>query len=331
MWRICYFFPFFFMISAKGQPADSLFVVENQRSWLLIHKVQEGETVFSIARRYHVPPAILASENQVSYQTDLKPGKKLYVPTGAYNFIHNKDASAGQGTRPVYHRVDEEESLYRIARTSGVTQKKIQEWNGLEYPEISAGRRLLVGWIRYDATNMKEVKKNNMTVSYGQDLSAPDARETAVRGIPQSPPGAGTKKDSLPAAVIPPVKESLPPAPAWDSFSHFQPSDTLTEAGRVYLSQTYNGQSFTEEKGPAAFYDHKGASQVYYAFHNTAARGTIIKVINTGNGKYVFAKVLGPIPKTKLYHNCVIGISGNAKRELGVMGNKVWCSIQYAP
>jgi LysM repeat protein len=350
----------FLLISTitQARQNDSMYVIEKDRSWLLIHRVQEDETVFSIARKYHVPPAMLASENNVSYQTVLTPGKKIYVPIGAYNFLNDPAQVRSSETRPLYYRVAEDMTLYKVARVSGVTQRKLQDWNQLDYLEITAGMRLLVGWVRFDATNMQEVgKKKGIQVSY-------DAQEEETKHVSwkisekklaqiQEP----EEKNEIHSPVTPTVTDNkmlapnrgiihrdtmkvLAATPSQDHDTHdslkdpmalYDPSDSLTEAGRVYLQQTYLGQSVTEEKGPAAFYDHSGPADVYFAFHNTAPRGKIIKVTNPGNGKYVFVKVLGPIPQTKLYHNCIIGLSGNAREALGVVGNKSWCTLQYAP
>jgi hypothetical protein len=87
------------------------------------------------------------------------------------------------------------------------------------------------------------------------------------------------------------------------------------------------------DKGTAVFFDMPGKAKgnKFYAFHNLARRGTIIKIYNPGNDKVVFAKVLGPIPTTKQNHNSIIGISGGAKAKLGTNQTKLWCEVSYAP
>jgi hypothetical protein len=100
------------------------------------------------------------------------------------------------------------------------------------------------------------------------------------------------------------------------------------------MMQTNSEQVVTEEKGTAVFFENKGklsSSKVIYALHNTAKRGTIIKVYNPGTDKTVFVKVLGSIPDTKMYHNCVIGIGSSAKELLMVTEEKAWCELKYAP
>ena len=97
----------------------------------------------------------------------------------------------------------------------------------------------------------------------------------------------------------------------------------------LYNSQTSNGLNVLTEKGTAVFFEKTGKSNVYYAFHNTTKRGTVIRVFNPGTNKTIFVKVLGPIPDTKLYSGSIIGITSAAKEALGITDNKAWCELSY--
>jgi len=99
----------------------------------------------------------------------------------------------------------------------------------------------------------------------------------------------------------------------------------------TYARQTNNGTNVLTEKGTAVFFERAGKSNVCIAFHNTAVRGTIIKVYNPGNGKVIYARVLGPIPNTKQYANSIVGLSAQGKEALGVTDSKTWCELSYSP
>ena len=114
--------------------------------------------------------------------------------------------------------------------------------------------------------------------------------------------------------------------PKTDSIKPMVPGDLDIE----YNKQTNNGSNVLTEKGTAVFFEKSGKSGVYLAFHNSTPRGTIIKVYNPGTGKTTYVKVLGPIPDTKQYANCIIGISEAAKEALGVTDNKAWCELSYS-
>jgi LysM repeat protein len=99
----------------------------------------------------------------------------------------------------------------------------------------------------------------------------------------------------------------------------------------AFNRQTNNGSNVLTEKGTAVFFEKPGKNNVFYAFHNSSVRGSIIKVTNPGTGKTIYVKVLGPIPDTKLYANSIIGICNSAKEALGVGDNKAWVELSYSP
>lgn len=98
----------------------------------------------------------------------------------------------------------------------------------------------------------------------------------------------------------------------------------------TFNRQTNNGLNILTEKGTAVFFEKPGKNNVYFAFHNATARGSVIKVSNPGTGKTIYVKVLGPLPNTKLYSGSIIGISNAAKEALGVTDNKAWCELSYS-
>jgi|GEM_PF-1188749 len=96
-----------------------------------------------------------------------------------------------------------------------------------------------------------------------------------------------------------------------------------------FNQQTSNGTNVLSEKGAAVFFDKPGKNTMYFAFHNTQPRNTIIKVTNPDNNKSIFVKVIGPIPNTKNFSNCLIAISNAAKEDLGVTENRSWVELAY--
>jgi LysM repeat protein len=103
------------------------------------------------------------------------------------------------------------------------------------------------------------------------------------------------------------------------------------ELDSAYNVQTRNGTNTISEKGTAAFFEKAGNNKVYYAFHNTSNRGTIIKVTDPGTSRTVYVKVLGPIPDTKTNANSIIVISNGAKEALGITDTKGWVELSYSP
>jgi murein DD-endopeptidase MepM/ murein hydrolase activator NlpD len=286
-------------------------VIHKKDNLVIEHKVKKGETVFSVARRYHVPPSMLADINNMTYKTELKDGATVDIPLAVYNHINEAPDYMGD-VRPLYYKVGYKEDMSRVVKIAGVPQRKIEKWNNLPNSSIRDGQELMVGWVLFDNTPVK------------QEVKEPD-NITRARGD-WSTRGAGHQEQKItPERTL----DNLQP----DTVIVIRKADTVkqvSEAEELYLSQTMNEQRVIEEKGPATFFaSANSAPKSIYAFHNTARKGSIIKVFNPGTGKSVFVKVIGAIPATAQYYNSIIGISAAAKRELGVKENKMFCEITY--
>lgn len=277
--------------SLYAQTRDSLFVSYEKERLVIHHKVSLGETVFMLARRYHVPAAVLADANGLTYSDGLEKGQKVYIPVGPYNQQTTKPVNGS--ARPVYYKVSATDNLYRISKMASLTQHDVQEFNDLPDNTIRPGQVLMLGWVAYD---VKDIPSGN-------------------------PPVVEKKEDKYETVIVMPQQQDT------------TRQRVLTNEEKLYLQQTNNEQAVFDEKGTAVFYEMPGkvgSKRTFFAFHNTVAKGTIIKVYNPGTEKTTFVKVLGPIPGTKQYHGSVIAISEGAKQALGVTDNRTWCELKYA-
>ncbi len=297
-------------VHSEGTQSDTLRVVFYEDNWAIEHTVKLGETVFMLAKKYHVPPAMLADVNKVTYSTGFKEGQLLYVPLGAYNQV-KKNNTGRTDLRPLNYIVTESDNLFRLAHMAGVKQRTLQSWNGMSDNYIEPGQSLFVGWVLHDMLSKPFASSNN------EDVNEVDDEEDDVIAKPKQLYDTFTKVVDGQTVIV------------------LKKRDSLTKTERKYVTQTNNEQNMVEESGTATFYEMKGKvsanKEYFYAFHNQAKVGTIIKVHNPGTDKTVFVKVLGTIPETKQYHNSVIGISSGAKKELMVVEDKAWCELRYAP
>lgn len=272
-----------------------MFVMEKNGKWMIPHAVKEGETVFTIARNYHVPPAMLTDANGINYGTTLSTGSIVNIPLSAYNLLSQKPANSDE--RELYYHAQDRDNLFRIAQYAGVKQKQLQEWNNLTDNNIYPGQSLFVGWVLYDATNTTAVNPANKPAVKTQIV--PDATNI-----------------SLPDTTVKTTNTALEE----NTFSSQTTNGTnvITEKGKIVF---FDMVGKVKTRG----------GNIYYAFHATAPRGRVIKVYDPGTDKTVYAKVLGPLPQTKQYAGAIMGISAGAKQVLGVNENKAWCEISYAP
>ncbi len=296
-------FLFFFMLPAAVASAqDTLWVKQKEGHPYLLHRVQSGETLFLLSRKYSVPPAALADLNGVGYQDGLPSGTKFRIPVDQYNFIRIESVVK---SRPIFYRAGEEDDLRSISRMFNVPQSAIQRWNSMSNPDIEAGDVLQVGWVAYDKAQAP--------------FSAPDTTKAAPVAVVSKTSATTTTKPVLSKATIP--SKTTPVNDTAEEESAFE---------QLYEQQTA-GVSQNEESGAAVFYPlrTKAAEGVYYAFHNTALRGTILKVTNPASGTTIYAKVIGTIPNLKEYHNAIIGLSNNAVQTLKATDRRMFCKIKY--
>ncbi|MEI8278991.1 MAG: LysM peptidoglycan-binding domain-containing protein [Bacteroidota bacterium] len=291
-----------FSTASFAQKSDSLYVGTQEGEWVMSYKPKKNETIFQVSQRFHVPTAVLADANGLTYQEDITGNKKVVVPVGEYNRLSSAPLNSRDGV-PLYYKTQAHDNLNRIARSSHVSQSVLVQWNELSGNSISANQILLVGWVRCDAC---QGVKSEQNVKPSTTVTKQPVVETIK------------SKNKGETVQLIPVKKKI------DTLSK------MPEPQRTYTKQTDNGKNVTTEKGSVAFFNMgAGNDTVYYAFHNVTPKGTIIKVYIPGTDKTVYVKVLGPVPATKQYYNCIIAISSNAKTTLNISDSKGWAELTY--
>ncbi len=287
----------------RAQPSDSLFVTPREDGWTIQHRVRNGETIFNLARRFHVPPLIFAESNGMTFENGLREGSIVAVPLGAYNLQRSQPQNTAE-SRTLYYRVRPGDDLFRISRSVDVPRKTLQTWNHLADEKVPTGQVLRVGWVLFDGTGL------------------------AVKPVPAPAP-------AVPKAVVPapdtqvriPVVKRAPVQATLSGDSVLRGSSPEEQS---FLELVAAGVNFAVETGPAAFFPSSSKTTLY-AFHNIAPRGSVVRVRNPVNGRTIYAKVLGPLPGTKAYNKALIGLSAGARRGLGATGDaRLWCEVAYA-
>jgi membrane-bound lytic murein transglycosylase D len=100
------------------------------------HRVESGETLSAIARKYHVTPASIADANNLEHGVELQPGEKLIIP--AARPIEETKA------RLVRYRVRRGDTLGGIADQFSVTSEDVRKWNSLKSNKVNRGMVLRI-------------------------------------------------------------------------------------------------------------------------------------------------------------------------------------------
>jgi membrane-bound lytic murein transglycosylase D len=118
------------------------------------HRVKEGESLWSISRRYGMSVGSLARMNHISTKSILRPGQRLQVagsgPSQASGAASVADAGSGPqraaaGGGKVSYRVRRGDTLSQIARQFAVTVRDLQAWNNMgRSTALRAGQSLTI-------------------------------------------------------------------------------------------------------------------------------------------------------------------------------------------
>lgn len=105
----------------------------------------------------------------------------------------------------------------------------------------------------------------------------------------------------------------------------------LSEFEELFLAQTQGETLMDSQKGAGGWFKSnvKEGSKKYYALCNDLPRGTIIKVVNALNNKFVYAKVLSSIPRNESDYNLIVKLSDAARDDLEVTEPKFRSQIIF--
>jgi LysM repeat protein len=126
---------------------DSLFASVSDNQTFLLHRVKPGQSLFGLSKFYNLPVGDLQAANGMA-DASMKTGQVLRVPI-AGKAIRKKrpDIKKSAEFMPVYYRVREKETLYKIAHDYfGVHTDTLIKFNGLKNGIVAVGKVLLVGW-----------------------------------------------------------------------------------------------------------------------------------------------------------------------------------------
>jgi membrane-bound lytic murein transglycosylase D len=100
------------------------------------HRVEAGETLSSIAKKYRVTPVSIAQANDLERSEGLTPGEKLIIPAAR--------PLEETRSRLVHYRVRKGDTLGGIADQFSVTAEDVRRWNGLKSGKVSRGMILRI-------------------------------------------------------------------------------------------------------------------------------------------------------------------------------------------
>jgi LysM repeat protein len=140
----------FFLISINlllyGSPCDSIGIEKRNGKTFILYKIEPGQTLFSISKKYAVKIEEIVAENPECAK-GLKAGMIIRIPKLNENLTNenNKLTSSQNITNNnTYHIVEKGQSLYSIAKQYDISVEQLKKWNNLAENTLTPGMQLIV-------------------------------------------------------------------------------------------------------------------------------------------------------------------------------------------
>ena len=136
------------------------------------HRIESGETLTSIAKKYHVTAAAISEANNLEAHAALDVGEKLIIPAAA---------PAESKSRLVRYRVRKGDTLGGIADRFSVPTEDVRKWNHMTTNHVSRGmvlRIYTVGGAPEIAPERSRAKTSSKTRA--PQTAAPGSRASVV-------------------------------------------------------------------------------------------------------------------------------------------------------
>lgn len=263
---------------------------ENGKLFVL-HKVDKGQTVFAISKRYGTTVDAIKGANGGSI--DVKQGQIVKVPYSRYKSAGTRAEAPEVVKSPAEvkpadtqvrrdaagtHTVEVGNTLYNIAAKYGISVSDLKAWNGLKSDQVMLGQVLMVSSGKFAENNQApKVSAAAPADSVRIDIAA----EKVVKAEPAAPSAA------------------------------------------VHVRSV-------SQQGLAEKIDAGGSSPKYLALHREAPVGTLIQVTNQSNQEVIWAKVIGRIPDTSNNEDIVVKLSGNAFDKISPQTRRFRAEVTYS-
>ena len=335
-----------FAFRAKSAaPLDSIGIRKEGNVTYIIHRVDQGETVYSLSKRYNVSQDELIKNNP-SIRDGLKIGDELKIPL--------KTSAVVENANYIIHTVQPSETLFGIARQYGVSVSQVRQWNDLKDNNLSVSQKLkifktesaedrentapagklhivnqgetLYSIARTYNVSASELKKwnnlNSNDIQVGQEIIVqnPEKTEAKDKMVIANELNIGQKAGEDKAVPGDEKSETV-------QNNTNQPVEIKPE------KRVENEGEFKKvvEKGMAEVIDGSETTKKYLAMHRTAPIGTIMQVKNEMNNLTVFVRVIGKLPDTGDNTHVTIRISRTAYDRLGALDKRFPVEITYIP
>lgn len=304
---------FIFAIPFASAQQPELLVKSGDKGLYVEHKIAPKESFFAVSRKYNVHPRTIAVYNKLDYNKGLVIGQTIRIPLSDTNFTQK-----GNSGTPLYYKVGEGEGLMKVSSLyRDVKLETLRGWNNLADNSVSPGKKLVVGFLV--SKGMPSVTITPKVAPVNEAVKTdPPKTEPVAEVVKNDPPKTEPVQNDPPKTE--PVKTE--PKPVFAS-NEEKPTTTGNDQGyfRYHFEQQVKKNPVSKDatltsgifKTTSGWLDSK-----YYLLIDGVQPGMIVKVINPGNNRIIFAKVLGEMSGIKQNEGLNLRLSSAAASALQI-------------
>ncbi len=322
----------------------------------IVHKVDAGETLYAISKRYGVTVEQIVAQNPTA-DAGLEIEQILKVP-----FVPRTSKPVASGKK---HIVAEKETLFSISRLYAVTVDDLKKWNNLTDNALSLGQELVIksaNTSTYASANQLEVKSAKVThtvaaketlysitrqygitvdelrawnglqtdeLKIGQTLFVSQPVNAQTKQVTQTTMQVQTQTNPVTGQQTPVIEKTTVPITTLEKPLPQIVTPPVEKPTTIKISESVTGTDEIRELGLAELIEGTDGNRKYLALHRTAPSGTILKIRNEMNNREVFVRVMGKLPETAPNDKLVIKISKSAYDKLGAIDSKFRVEVTY--
>lgn len=345
---------------APAPLVDSIGIEKKEGKRFILHRVDQGQTLYSIARRYGRSVAdIKAANPAMNESVRFDQVVRIPIPDGALSRkqekaidkairkeekevdreakINNTTVAAARArkaedpARAGIHVVEPGQTLYSLAVRYGVSQADVRKWNNLSNDNVLIGQALIVAEKAYQARIPASTP--------AAPVKTPDAPTRPAKPAETKPAPVSRPEPKPDRPATRPADESVAdnhkndaPAPERPAPVTTKPADTeevaeLPRPGNDAPMPTRGRR--VSNSGIAEIIEGADGSGKYLALHRTAPIGTLIQVRNEFNNQSLWVKVIGRLPDTGVNDKILVKLSTQAFAKLSPVDRRFRAEVSY--
>ena len=114
----------------------------DKRVWWRYYKVERGDTLASIGRKYHTASGVISTANDLRASDMLQPDSRLIIPIAPGK--GNSANTVAFSKKILRYHVRKGDTVLSVADDFGVPAERLRQWNHLRGNQLRVGRILII-------------------------------------------------------------------------------------------------------------------------------------------------------------------------------------------